>query len=181
MKTVKLISAIVAALAISSTSYATIYTGSVASDAFVTVKGYDLAWASPCSSGLNGQASCGPIDLSVQSGNGWNVMTSTLFNVLGITASTFAVNYSSANTQSWGGLNYAKATGWFSNSYTHIDVQDGIAGLWSFANVPDSISYAETIVYRTNNNAPIPAPATGALLLTGLGLIGFTARRRRTL
>lgn len=38
-----------------------------------------------------------------------------------------------------------------------------------------------TIDDFTYNAAQVPTPATGALLLTGLGLIGFTARRRKTL
>ena len=62
---------------LASTAQATLYTGEVAEDAYVTVAGYDLAWASPCSDGLL-EYSCGAIDMSEQSGYGWNIMTSDL-------------------------------------------------------------------------------------------------------
>lgn len=38
-------------------------------------------------------------------------------------------------------------------------------------------SVIDNLTINQSNN--VPAPATGALLLTGLGLIGFTARRRK--
>ena len=53
---------------------ATIFTGPVADDAYVTFGGYDLAWASPCSDGIL-EPSCGAIDMSEQSAYGWQVMT----------------------------------------------------------------------------------------------------------
>ena len=52
---------------------ATIFTGPVADDAYVTFGGYDLAWASPCSDGIL-EPSCGAIDMSEQSAYGWQVI-----------------------------------------------------------------------------------------------------------
>jgi hypothetical protein len=150
---------------------ATILTGEVDSDAYVTISGYDLAWASPCSDGIL-ENSCSAIDMTEQSGYGWNVMTSDLFASLGISASTFIVNYSSANTQSYANNNYAKATGWFSDDYTHIDINDGIGGLWTFADVAEPSSSWETITYRA---VDVPAPAT--LAFFALGLMGLASRR----
>ena len=156
---------------------ATLLTGEVDGDAYVTFEGYDLAWASPCSDGLL-EGSCAAIDLSEQSGYGWNVMTSDLFSSLGLSAATFIVDYSSSNTESYSGNNYAKATGWFSSSYSHIDVSDGTSGLWSFADVVDASSTYETIVYRTSDIASVPEPASVILLALGLVSIGFSRKKK---
>lgn len=40
------------------------------------------------------------------------------------------------------------------------------------------IGTLETYMIRYNNLAPVPEPETWAMLLAGLGLVGFTARRR---
>ncbi|GAA0817342.1 hypothetical protein GCM10009111_18390 [Colwellia asteriadis] len=158
------------------TANATLMTGEVAEDAFVTVGGYDLAWASPCSDGLL-ESSCSNIDLTEQSGYGWKVITSSLFSSLGINASTFIVDYSSSNTKFYNGKNYAKAAGWFSNDYSHIDVNDGIAGLWSFADIADSQYWAETIVYRDSSSVNIPEPTPFTLLALGLVTLGISRRK----
>lgn len=152
---------------------ASILSGEVAADAYVTLGNYDLAWASPCSDGLL-EGSCGAIDMTEQAGYGWNIMTSDLFSSLGISAATFIVDYSSSNTQSNGINNYAKASGWFSNSYTHIDIENGISGLWSFADVADP-SYYETITYRVSAN--VPEPSSIALLCLGLAAIGYSRKK----
>lgn len=141
---------------------ATLLTSEVADDAYVTFAGYDLAWASPCSDGLL-EGSCGAIDLSEQSGYGWKIMTSDLFTSLNITASTFVVDYTSSNTQFFSGSNYAKASGWFSNSYLHIDINNGLAGSWAFADTAESCC-SETITYRVSSSVSVPEPSSIALV-----------------
>lgn len=168
---------VISILTFAGTAHSTIYSGEVSGDAYVTFMGYDLAWASPCSDGVL-ESSCSAIDMTEQAGYGWNVMTSSLFNSLGLSASTFAVDYTSTNTQLYNGVNYAKATGWFSNQYTHIDVSDGISGSWSFIDVADSYAHYETIVYRSS--APVPEPTTMLLLGTGIaGLVGSRIRKKK--
>jgi len=157
-------------------SHAALLSGEVAQDAYVSVGGYDLAWASPCSDGLL-ENSCGAIDLSEQAAYGWQVMTSDLFASLGISAETFVVDYSSENTQTYDGQSYAKASGWFSNSHSHIDVGDGINGNWSFADVAEVYSTLETIVYRAQA-VSVSEPSSMALL--GLGLFALSRRSRST-
>lgn len=154
---------------------APIANGPVDADAYVTFKGYDLAWASPCSSGVDGAYSCGPVDLSVQAAYGWKIMTLSLFQSLGYNYNVFAVNYSSINTQEYDGRNFAKASKWFNATHTHIDVNDAMDGLWSFADANTAGLY-ETVVYRASQNNSVPTPAPIALL--GLGLLALVLRRK---
>ena len=161
----------------SASANAAFISGPVAEDAYVTFGGYDLAWASPCSDGLL-ESSCGAIDMTEQAGYGWQVMTSDLFAALGISASTFIVEYSSTNTEHYSGQNYAKAVRWFSNNHQHIDVIDGIAGRWSFADKAETTWY-ETIVYRQSISiASVPAPTSVAVLGLGLALLGFSRKNK---
>lgn len=162
---------------------APIASGPVDADAYVTFKGYDLAWASPCSTGLNGPT-CGAFDLSGQAAYGWKIMTLSLFESLGFDYNIFAVGYSSDNTQEYNGKQYAKASKWFNASYSHIDVENGAEGMWSFADFEQYseefgqiISWGETIAYRPNGDlVTVPTPAPIALL--GLGLLGLALRRK---
>jgi len=176
MNTLKHFITAMALTCVASFANATIYTGEVAEDAYVSVGSYDLAWASPCSDGVL-EGSCSAIDMTEQSGNGWNIMTSDLFGALGITYQTFEVDYSSANTQTYNGKNYAKATGWFSNRYTHIDVINGIQNRWSFVDVRDAGTYFETIVYRANDAVDVPEPSSIALIALGIAALGFSRRK----
>ncbi len=155
---------------------APIATGPLDADAYVTFKGYDLAWASPCNTGLNGNT-CSMFDLSGQAAYGWKIMTLSLFQNLGFDYNVFAVNYSSSNTQAYNGRNFVKASKWFNASYSHIDVSNGQGGLWSFADYDVVGTYGETIAYRTNSNAASVSSPTPIALL-GLGLLGLALRRK---
>jgi hypothetical protein len=160
------------------TAHALLLTSELDADAYVTLGSYDLAWASPCSDGIL-ESSCGSVDLSVQAAYGWSIMDSALFSSLSVDASTFAVGYSSSNTQLASGINYAKAAGWFTN-HGHIDVSDGLNGNWSFVDVADANSYMESIVYRKSAGAVVPEPSIIALFGLGLVGIGFAGRRRQS-
>jgi len=158
---------------------ASIYSGEVDSDAYITLDGYDLAWASPCSDGVL-ESSCSPIDNAEQSTYGWKIMDSQLFSALGIDYTSFRVDYSSSNTQEYGGFSYAKASGWFNNIYTHIDVSNGASGVWSFLDVADGGSHYETIMYRDVSEVPVPAAVW--LFGSGLaGLIGVSRKKKQAL
>jgi len=154
---------------------ASLLTGEIASDAYVTLGGYDLAWASPCSDGIL-ENSCDAIDLDEQAGYGWSVMTSALFESLNITAATFLVDYTSDNTQDYNGDSYAQAAGWFTNS-SHIDVYDGLDGNWSFTDTIED-TYYDTIMYRTSS-VDVPEPFSALLLGFGLAGIGLSKRKKR--
>ncbi len=158
------------------TAHALLYTSELDADAYVTLGSYDLAWASPCSDGVL-ESSCGAVDLSVQAAYGWSIMDSALFSSLSVDASTFIVGYSSGNTQVQSGVNYAKASGWFTN-HGHIDVSDGLNGNWSYVDIADAHGYMESIVYRTSAGAVVPEPSIIALFGLGLVGIGFARRRR---
>ena len=139
----------------------------VSDNAYITVDGYDIAWAAPCALVT---PSCGPVDLSYQSQFGWEAMSSTLFNQLGITASDFM--FEGANVDAFTGNNLDEISGatlaqnpslgdiavaapWFSNNYLHVDWINGDAGLWSFSD-NNGVDYGESLVVRVSQNQPIP-------------------------
>lgn len=161
-------------------------------NAYITVDGYDVAWASPCAAT---DPSCSIVDLSYQSQFGWEIMSESLFNMLGIDYLDFVVrggnvdyvtgnNYdevSGATLTAIGGYavpgDVAIAVPYFSNNHLHADWQDGARNYWD----PISdLSWSEALVVRNSNPNAVPEPGTVMLLALGLfGLAGVTRKKMK--
>ena len=189
----KILIAAIAFLGLNSLTSAAVLQSEVASNAYITKGGYDIAWASPCAAV---SPSCGAIDLSYQSQFGWELMTLDVWNAIGgVLATDFVfdganVDYATGNNldEASGAMvaatnsaltgDIAAAAPWFSNSYTHIDWSNGYDGSWSGLDFNfDNFSWAEGLVVRQASAVPVPA----AVWLFGsglMGLIGFSRRRK---
>ncbi|MFD2165249.1 PEP-CTERM sorting domain-containing protein [Thalassotalea euphylliae] len=161
----------------------------VSENAYITIDGYDIAWANPC--GL-GPSSCDPLDLSYQSQFGWRAMDSVLFNQLGITPWDFV--FEGANVDYFTGNNLDESTGarvanlsgslpngnvavaapWFSNNYTHIDWGNGLDGYWSFSD-NFAVGYYDTLVVR--ESLTVPEPST--VIMIAMGIFVLSTRQFR--
>jgi hypothetical protein len=175
--------------ALVSTNASAVLMSEVADNAYISVGGYDIAWANPCAAN---SPSCGVIDLSYQSQFGWGLMSEGLFNQLGISAQSFVfdganVDYASGNNLDeasganvhHGGLvglqgDVAVAAPWFSNVHLHIDYNDGFNGLWSFAD-NNGGALNEALVVRVSR---APEPSVLALLALGVIGVGFARKKK---
>jgi len=171
-----------------------ILTTQVASNAYITKNGLDVAWAAPCPPST---PSCGPVDLTYQAAYGWRIATQADMAVISISATDFS--FVGANVDYATGNNLDEASGatlsalsgtlplydvavaapWFS-SYTHVDWSNGYDGLWANLSAPGQWgSYYESIVVRSS--AVVPEPSTYLLLGSGIaGLIVWRRKRKLT-
>lgn len=141
----------------------------VAASDYITFGGDDWAYASPCAPFA---PSCSVIDLSYQGAQGWALPSIAQMDAA-IAAAGGAASWT-AMFQSIG----ACAAEYFSN-YSHCDYSQATNGdIYNYsANVIDSNAYYdEVFVVRV---AAVPVPASLPLIVGGLGLMGFVARRRK--
>ncbi len=137
----------------------------VPSNLIVNAGGMEWAWASPCA----------PVDPTCNLAgdlamhDGWNIASAGDF------ASSFT-GYTDLSAQFSAGATCASA--YFNSGYSHCDNVDVLGGgVWNapaaWGGQPNDW-YSETFVVRG-----VPEPETYALMLAGLGLVGFVARRRQ--
>lgn len=125
--------------------------------------------------GLTGNSSCnGPCSLTETLKNGDKIFATFTFN--GQFDGNSTITYSGNATITGGTGLFTGATG--TGTFSGVDIITGLAP----GSDPGDPSFVGTttqnLIYSINTPA-VPEPETYALLLTGLGLVGFSARRKQ--
>lgn len=132
----------------------------------VNAGGFEWVWAAPCATA---GTSCGVPILR----DGFVVPTQQQW------LSTFNSNDALVRAFNNNGLAICAAP-WFSTVHDHCDIEDLVDGFvwhapYPIGNTRNNDPAAESFLVRA-----IPEPETYAMLLAGLGIVGFAVRRRRS-
>lgn len=186
----KLLLATAATLLASGTANAALVDMEVPDNAYITVGGFDWAWASPLDNNS--------LDLSFQSQFGWRLATvEELLNAPDATQFLFAgANVPLGGSDPVSGARFqftdsslnqdgAVAAPYFSN-FSHVDWCNGPGsncarrgrGERPWAGLRGASSISESLVIRASLGA-VPEPATWAFMIFGFGAIGGAMRRQR--
>jgi hypothetical protein len=126
---------------------------------FINVDGLDWVWASPCSP--DGCWAGSGIDMSYQSTQGWRIPT----------YAEFAARPEESEFGGKCGSAY----------FTEFSWCDAYNGQWDFGyGLGSTDTYSETWLVRGDLSGAVPEPASWAMMIGGLGLVGATMRRRAT-
>ena len=173
------------ALCIGTASQAALLDAPVADNAYITMNGFDWAWASPLAEGS--------VDLSFQAQFGWRLPTVDELLSFAPLATDFLFdggNVPLGGNDPVSGAEFrfdinneivsdgACAAAYFSN-FSHCDFGNGLgqdANPWAL--MPGAPSFAETLVVRVVDVAPVPLPGAAGLMLGGVGV--FAAMKRRS-
>lgn len=135
----------------------------------VSAGGLDWAWANPCS---GTPSECGGGQSGVMLFGGWRYATDAEW----LASFTDAADLVAKFTLPSGGVKCASP--YFSFNFDHCDMGDALSGyIWHSPLAGPGLgdnAYSETFLVRE-----VPEPETYALMLAGLGLVGFMARRRK--
>jgi hypothetical protein len=129
---------------------------------YITFGGLDWAWAQPCAAY---GSSCGPVDLSYQSSQGWRFPTLDEF-LARPDYTDFGGKCAAAYFGGWSHCDFSDAASGYIFDYGHNVLPLG------------SDYYSESWVVRGAQGA-VPEPATWAMMIAGFGAVGFAMRRRR--
>jgi hypothetical protein len=88
----------------------------------------------------------------------------------------FINGFNAAAGNYWDFLLASTITGWDNLGFSFNGLGAGLG--WSFSRLDNG---SERLMLASNTLSPIPEPETYAMLLAGLGILGFTARRRKDL
>jgi len=123
------------------------------SDTYVIQDGLKWTWASPVNEEFFNS----------------NVLSDPSFHI----GWRFATNAELANIPSLADFDFGniQSTAYWNSEYTHVDVSDFTGGYFASLWGHDA--------YETFYVSAVPEPGAYAMLLAGLGLLGFMARRRK--